>query len=1050
MPDNKQYYVQIPAEGDGQAQDRIVDAQSYENHKDELFNTYKNASVKELTDIDPTKAFEFLPDDEFEISLDDVGEKKVVSAQQFIDNMEKLYQVYPNARVTRRRNVNYWGGKLDQLNNQIGQLESNRNEVLKAYNSANWDITDEEQNPSEALAAARSSMGSKEEMEVIDKRLEKLYREREENPEWQNGKQRQIDTLSASLADMDKKQKALARKNPEAYKAYWSALSGSRGGMKLLGSDKGQDPSFNRDIESLAAAKLMYDEAIKVAKAPSRYDKTTGFANFFRGLAGGADEIFTPANLVKAGLNMHLVDAIKRIQDAEGAKANIIELIQKPEYLGYLSDGEKELVKAFVVKSAIDAQRAGDLSLGYQSGQTAAQSLGFMADFLMFGGIGESAAQQATKGITKGLAKASANLGLQGAKRSVAMAAPKFIEGTLRSAVKTLVMSPFMPSSYANLTNGLLQINDAGAVDLSGKAIINTIVNDVFIENLSENAGGQVEKLLGVPFKPLGKGMKALGEKAFGEIPFDNWVKVYKNSPAAKLLKQAGFNGYVGEIGEEWYGNALRVMTGSDKEALKDFTTVENQIITMTAFAPMSLLGLGASAAQYHTSVKRMGKTAEALKSVLAKNGYSSDKIDNILDVTKAESPTLLAQHLSPVINQVAKDNLASAPEVYKAVCDYARAVADWRVFDGVNQSDINDRREAMFQEISAGTGTDNWYTTAKSGTVDEGEEQPADGLGFDYVRFIDDRDGHRWLVQSETEGKLALVDMQGNKRLLDRSDLDEGIAEGTMSDSGPVHMPQFLDMELAAKDKAEETSRMSAESQRNAEQLYNTALPGTEVELGTPESPNKGIIRQITPDGFLVEASDGVHEVSPEQMAGYLGLPYRPSSDEEIKARSNAEQDRSDDLLERVNAAGGTDIASALGLPETATLSRVIPDHTTNQYLLLYDDAEGTRQMVSVSEDQLEAIVALAENKPEAEVKEEEAAETVSDSSAPVDFRGNPLPMYTNASTGETMVDGEALWKKDPEAWAYWNDSNPRRRVTSQERLEYKLKEISGLIAER
>ena len=164
-----------------------------------------------------TKAFEFLPDDEFEISLDDVGEKKVVSAQQFIDNMEKLYQVYPNARVTRRRNVNYWGGKLDQLNNQIGQLESNRNEVLKAYNSANWDITDEEQNPSEALAAARSSMGSKEEMEVIDKRLEKLYREREENPEWQNGKQRQIDTLSASLADMDKKQKALARKNPEAY-----------------------------------------------------------------------------------------------------------------------------------------------------------------------------------------------------------------------------------------------------------------------------------------------------------------------------------------------------------------------------------------------------------------------------------------------------------------------------------------------------------------------------------------------------------------------------------------------------------------------------------------------------------------------------------------------------------------------------------------------------------------------------------------------------------------------------------------------------------------
>ena len=78
-------------------------------------------------------------------------------------------------------------------------------------------------------------------------------------------------------------------------------------------------------------------------------------------------------------------------------------------------------------------------------------------------------------------------------------------------------------------------------------------------------------------------------DKIFGKTKFGDWAKAMRQTPMAQVMKRAGWNGIIGEMGEEWVGNALRVMTGVDKDALKDFATVEQQLITIGSFAPMTL-----------------------------------------------------------------------------------------------------------------------------------------------------------------------------------------------------------------------------------------------------------------------------------------------------------------------------------------------------------------------------------------------------------------------------------------------------------------------------
>lgn len=1012
----------------------------YNQRKDKIFAKDANASVVRINDYD-INSDEIDDGSMYSIGLPD-GNMSLLTADEYRERKEKIREKgYAVGSVTP---VDYYGEELASTQSQIDEIQGRYNANKEKYDSpqfnwANW----AEANPDFAGLRGSAAESGKlyNAMKEDKKLLDELYTKREANPAYQSQLKRQQESLAAESSRIDDMMTSLVEEekkvNPDAAESYARRRTGGVATAANLAGLALRDEEFEKRANTLHAAYLMYDDALKTAKAPSRYDESkTGFGNFFRGLKGGAGETLSIGNLIEAGLDMNLVDAIKKIHENDGEGTNIVELIQQPDKIDYLSAEEKELVKAFVVKSAIDAQRAGDISLGYQSGQTAIKSLGFMVDFLMFGGVGEAAANWATKGITKGIAKATMNLGLKGAKREIAQAVPKFALGTVKSAVKTLVMTPMMPSSYANFVDNLLQLNSAGDVDLSGKALLGS-AGDVFLETFSESAGPQVEAILGAPIKVAWKA----GSEVFKGTKFIDWAKIVRNAPVTKLLKQAGWNGYIGEIGEEWYGNALRVLMNVDKNALKDFATVDQQIITLTSFAPMALFGGGVSAAQYGASKKKMAKSAEVLSALLKEHGYDEKTIQNILDVTKAENPKELADRLAPVVVQVAKDNGKSG-EVFKAVCDYADAVARYRVFDGVHQADISDQRKEMREQIQQGVGGSKWYQEMDYETTD------GKGVRIESVRTITDSDRRIRYVVSEDENGLGLIDKNGQTSIMRQKKLVEKVENGEVVDSGNLPMSDYLDRELTAKKTFTEQTRMEIENGARVEEIRQKALPEVQVNIGTAESPVVATIIGWNGEKFVVESAErGAEERDINQMAAALDIDMHVETDEEIENRQADEFITNEDFIKKVNAAKGMPVS--FNGQEFNLLTAYNPHQDENGIWLVdvLPDSDDMPEAIEmpISElrsayEQYAPAIAEADKAEEEEKIAELSAEETAVDNIPRDFRGKPLPLKDDGSVNQT-----ALWNDSPEAWAKWNDANPNTRIDTKIYVQGRISSLEG-----
>lgn len=1032
--------------------------QEYNDSKDQIYQFDRNASAARINDF----SFDDDVDDSatYTVGLPN-GKFSVFSAQQYRDSREELRKV-EGIQIGSLSPVDYWGEKLNALNKQIAELEPKMKKAsYDAFQNPdnNWDFTDEDLDVGAAVDAARRSVAAKSEMEGYEKRLTTLKQEREANPVYQAARQQRIQGLHDFTSDIDRQMRALDDANPESARVQAPMGGGMTASLQDMDfyHDYTKNPQYHDDMMALAAAKMWINDAEKAEKAPSRYDTTrSGFQNFLAGVTGNIKDLSTVLGLAEGLVkNLPLIGIIKQIQGKEGDDANIITLVENmqsdPNALPYLSEAQKTLVRAFVVKTLTDAELAGDTSLGYRAGQSAVASLGFMKDFILTGGegsIAEVAAKGATKWMTKGIAKASLNLGLKGAGRAAAQALPKFAVGTVKGAVKTAIMTPFMPSSYKNLLDNLTQVNlQDGTVDLSGKAVLQA-VGDVFIENFSENAGGQVEAILGVPFKALG----TAADKVFANTAFSTWGKAVGNAQITKLLKQAGWNGFIGEIGEEWYGNTLRVMTGVDKDALKDFATVDQQIITLASFAPMSIFGLGASSGQYLAALKQMEGAGEKLSAILAKNNYSEDQIKAILAATKAENPTELAQLLSPVVNQIAADN-GDASEAYKAVCDFAKAIAQYRTLDGLRDSDAEGERlqaaaaidaelgadSPSFDENGNITGESKWMQRKVFG-INTGENEAELGL-LNSVRVLTDENGAEYFVKSESETDGYGLIERGTGRRVAATSLDG------YTDSGVMSLNDFLDREIARKRRGADQVRMAQETLQNRAQIIQQAQLGTQLNLGTEENPVMGTIREIQPgDVFIIESERGTRPYSLQEVADFMRHPLNSLPAEEIDNQTAEMMNR---ISEKKNTLNQMLIDGTAGRVQYQGQSvfRVIGQDGNGNVRILMDDAPAGIEghTIDITEDELDGLLAQAQQKPVADIQQEEQEsqqpEDVEDTMLR-DFRGNPLPLKTNKK-GETVVNWVKLWKDDPEAWARWNDAQERPIVDTKLKLSEGIKDL-------
>ena len=178
-------------------------------------------------------------------------------------------------------------------------------------------------------------------------------------------------------------------------------------------------PSYEDQLYT--AAKDLNDDTIRLYNAPSKYGKESGFNNFMKGAADRASQVdFWTMGLTGIADQLQLKGVFDKISQAGGMKEVNEDTVNE-----ILSPMEQQLLIAFFRNADAQAERAQDMSRGYQSGQTATDSLQFMAQFALSGGltagatkalsngavksfselIGKWIGKGATKGITKTLAK---------------------------------------------------------------------------------------------------------------------------------------------------------------------------------------------------------------------------------------------------------------------------------------------------------------------------------------------------------------------------------------------------------------------------------------------------------------------------------------------------------------------------------------------------------------------------------------------------------------------------------------------------------------------
>ena len=603
-----------------------------------------------------------------------------------------------------------------------------------------------------------------------------------------------------------------------------------------------------REIRRLDEAKKIYKDTKEMLQAPSKYDKSNGFLNF---LKGGGDTFnnrdFWSAGMTQIARNLDIRDILEKVNKNRDGK----------DIENFLTKGEQSLLDAFLTQTTVQSERANDLSGGYMAGQSAAQSVDFMAEFLATGGLAAAASGAAKKAVMRWIIKHTPSSSL---RREMA----KGVAWMTESGLGTLARTPVMPSTYRSVTDELLQYktdNEGNVLlDENNQPILKSGwesfwdgFTDSLIENVSELSAEHIAGTLGVlgkaTHKVLPKNIQSMFKKTGDSIASWKPVELYSNfskTPVYKFLKETGFNGFVPEMAEEWYGNGLRAMLG-DTAALKDFATVENQLITVAAFLPMSLIGGSVSAVQMVRTKGRYENSLKTLQGVLSDLGYKQDQVDYFIDQVNASSAREMAKTITPIINRIAMENEEKGKEVFKAVSDFVYAKGSYHMLNGAYTEQMGERKKAEDERLMKETGG---YVNSATGKV----------------QIVTDKEGNRAFLVGESidaDHKVYVLNYGGKKITLSREDFEEGC-----NLENEFEKDEFLSVLIMNKDIENESAnfedtdeaeqaKLNLENPENREQAE---VPQTGLgQLSYKGQPVSIVENEVQDDGtILVENEEG------------------------------------------------------------------------------------------------------------------------------------------------------------------------------------------------
>lgn len=1015
MPENDNKIVFSVRTPDGRMEQ--WNQQQYDELSGKLFEKYPEAQVVRTSAFDP-QTDDNAPSDMFHVSLPD-GRQEEWSRKDFNDLYEPLMAKYPEAQVMKTSDMStqYWEPKMQEAKRQLDEFNAQHGQFMREYEF------------NKGLVDSLESEGV-----------------------MQSGEH---DYIAAN----DAQYQPLSRQREQLRKAYYGnplvagqfkANAKAAGDLSEDYSSRADDADTGSERRDWKRAAKLQDDIRKLYDAPNKYieevDGSNGFAKFMRDYRAGAGDVLSDKDFWTRGLteisrNIDLRGIAKKMEEAANASP---EGLSEEDVDRILTPGEKAQIMSFYRLAEAQKDRAENLSGGYSAGGSFAESLGFMAEFILSSGLANVAGKAlsaSSKGfaswlgrelmseralnraVEKGLTVATdfskLNRGAKAARLADEYVAKPLVQGLWHTSTQV--------GTLATISDGLMDTDSNGQLISVGRSVLNGVMDSI-VENWSESFGGAIEKTLALPFEGIG----ALGRRTLGNTGFGRWARWLYNSAPTQVLKEAGFNGMIGEIGEEWAGNAVRVGLGlMTPEEFKDFASWQQQLEMAASFAPMSLVGLGSSSFAAIRNSQNYNRLAGKVQDILQKQGIDQNEIDNLFN-TKFDTPEDIAKKFAPYLRNVSADfESPTAKEDYKTMLDFAKEVGIKTIVEEMDQMDRAEKRNDMREVISGTTGR-FWQE------FDSPEAKDADGnpLRIQQVRVLEYSDGHPVFiigggqdVPGQSEALLATVDETGKKGFIKQSDIDAGIADGTIASDREMMLDDYLQERVDLVHSETEGQRVNDDWLKQVENLKGVIRTNPRINIGTTEAPVEATVMLMTNDGVNIRYTnaDGaqVDDFLPWQQVGdYLGMPLTAKSDTEIEMEAGRALDDAQARLKDVQKiTPGTEITVRLGDEDVRyPFEKAILDD--GQIMVYYLDENGESKQVS--EDMvvnLPELTELAKAEVEAgqqsaeEQPQEPEAQSVDDGKLR-DFRGNEIPLLKN---GE--VNRDAFFKNDTEAWARWND---------------------------
>lgn len=800
------------------------------------------------------------------------------------------------------------------------------------------------------------------------------------------------------------------------------------------------------------AAKLQGDAA-ELFGAPSQYDKTekNGFAQYMSDYGKGAlntfsDKDFWTRGLTQIARDIDLHGIRKKVEDAEKTKGAPLE---EGDFDRILSDSEKAQLFSFYNLARAQAERANDLSSAYKAGTSAAESVGFMAEFLLSQGLA-NVAGKALSASANGLARwmGQALMSEKALNRAVAQGVTAIPQMSTAAKVGTELARPVVQglwhtgtqlSTLSNIASMMNQTNGKGELNSVGRGIWLGFA-DSLVENWSESFGNTID----FGMEALGKGLGWTGNKVLGKTTFGQAARWALHSPFAQTLKEAGFNGFFGEMMEEWAGNAVRLATGlMDKDEFKQFASIEQQLEMAASFAPMSLFGLAGNVVSGAKNKKEYEKLSQKTKDIFLKNNIPQAEIDAIFKKKWATTEDIAAA-LAPYAQRVLNNEGSTAKADYKTILDFAKMAGADAFNEAVTEYQNEQRRGEMQEAIQAQIGRQFWTDSDvmdnKTGDVVRTESS---------VRVVTDSDGNSYFVTSVDETGVAGVStVDGSTKIL----FNDQIASDNTSS-----LNDYLQSRVVASDKDTESKRMYNEFQQNLTAVRQRIAENPAFDMGTPEAPKVVTVvpESVSNEGLQVTyKEEGQDIITPmltwKEVAAYLGMPFEPKTDAQLTDEAVAAQEEAQARKTKYN-----------NIPVGTQINVTMPGAEGDEQVpyrfakAIYDESEGSVRIYVADEngqimtdskgDEVwfpEEMVQGLDTVADQAIQQNNTPDPVeSETPSSPEAIEAPVSRYTNDAG---KVNQTAFMKNEPEEWAKWNDERRQDNgANSKERLAAAIGEL-------